>query len=130
MLFLNAGEDMNQEKIQALGQLARLIEPIMEDFTWYFIKIYVFRRTELIRNSSGCSDQIVRQRFEGNRMDLFLDNMNQLVTNNEAIYPKINMTALEVIEFLETRVAAIATVAIIFHKHQFFSFLLIFSIKL
>jgi hypothetical protein len=118
MLFLNIGGEMNQEKIQALGQLTRLIMPVMENFSWYFIKIYLLQRIQLTASITGNSDQIVRRRYEENRMDIFLDNMNQLVQNHEAVYPKSDMSAHEVIEFLETRIAAIATVAIIFHKHQ------------
>ncbi len=111
---------MNPEKIEALDELIQLITSVMEDFTWYFIKIYLFRRMQLLTELTGNSDQIVRQRFEENRMDLFLDNINQLVQNKNAIYPTANLSIQAVFLFLEARIAAIATVAIVLSKDKQF----------
>ncbi len=116
-------KNFTQPSIDRLDEFYEFIDEVMESFDWYFIKIYWHARHEFqSRLRTKNTDLFIRQKIEKSRMDPFLDHHDQLITiDNESIKvlkPNNQASLSYLLCFLETRIAAIGVLCVIFSEQN------------
>lgn len=107
-----------------LATLQQLTHTIMDEFEWYFVKIYLFNRERMHRILTATSDRtiacnaeyIIVENFEKNAMQQMLPQLNKLVIGEhqqrQIIRPQHGIIISILMRFLELRITALVAASI------------------
>jgi hypothetical protein len=109
---------LDQTSLNTLDQLSHFVPEVMQAFDWYFVKLYWHHREKLKRQLNvATAEAIIRRQIEHERMTPFLCHLDQLITTKQrkktALYPPTTLNFVALLAFLETRIAALATLSLV-----------------
>lgn len=99
-----------------LDKLQVLAAEVMQTFTWYFVKVYWHHRVQLkLRLPMATAEATIRTKIENQQLNPFLDHLEQLIIQRNGVKiatPIPILTHSDILDFLETRLAALTLVAV------------------